>query len=97
MAAASTPAQDTGRGLLESWLTMLGWQVEIECDGEIHVGVARHIADDGDCVVVGARAHSRSEAIWQLFEGAVQKLGTDDIARGILSPPRRRRTPAVAA
>ena len=82
---AAVHAPETDRGVLEAWLTMLGWQLEIECDGEIHVGVARHIADDGDCVVVGARAHSRSEAIWQLFEGAVQKLGSDDIARGILS------------
>ena len=86
MAAASTPAQDTGRGLLESWLTMLGWQVELENDGEMCVGVARHITGTGEDVVVGACAPSASEAIWQLFEAAVKKLGGYDVARGIVSP-----------
>lgn len=74
MAAAAT----RGSGdVLRTWLTMLGWQVEVERDGDLHVGVARHVRSDGERLVVGACAPSAPEAVWQLFEGAARRLAGD--------------------
>jgi hypothetical protein len=83
MTAVRSPVR--GRSLLEAWLTMLGWQVEIERDGRVYVGVARHVARDGTLVVVGACAPSPPAVIWQLFDRAIRKLDRVDIEPEISS------------
>jgi hypothetical protein len=70
---------------LIGWLTLLGWQVVIEHDGNVHVGVARHVTAAGDELVVGGCGVSKAEAVWQLFEAAMNKLGADDTAHQLLS------------
>lgn len=78
---------------LRTWLTMLGWQVEIEQDAGICVGVARHVTAEGDTLTVGGCAASTSETVWQLFEAVMGRLAADDSGRDT----RRRRTGQVAA
>jgi hypothetical protein len=76
---------------LSTWLALIGWQVEIGQDGALVVATAHHITAKGDRLSVGACAPTKSEAVWQLFEGAMGKLGADDTGREIL-----RSRPAVA-
>jgi hypothetical protein len=78
---------------LRSRLTMLGWQVEIEQDGELYVGVARHVTAEGDTLTVGGCAATTSETVWQLFESVMGRLSADDTGRDTL----RRRAGQVAA
>jgi hypothetical protein len=78
--------------VLQGWLTMLGWQVELEPDGQMVVGVGRHLTADGRRLVVGAYAPTRSDAVWQLFERAMAKLGGNGPAHDL--GPRR---PGLAA
>lgn len=59
--------------VLRLWLTLLGWQVELERDGALVVGVARHLGADGSMHSVGACAPSESEAVWQLFAAALER------------------------
>jgi len=73
MAAALEEGQ-----VLQGWLTMLGWQVELAPDGEMVVGVGRHLTADGRRLVVGACAPTKSDAVWQLFERAMARLGGND-------------------
>ncbi|HEX7311663.1 MAG TPA: hypothetical protein VF232_10805, partial [Gaiellaceae bacterium] len=51
---------------------LLGWQVEVEPDGEDLVGVARHFAADGSMYRVGGCATTRDELAFQLFEAAMK-------------------------
>jgi hypothetical protein len=60
---------------LTTWLTLLGWQVQIERDGELHVGVARHITADGQRLVVGSCAVTKAAGVWELFEAVMGRLG----------------------
>jgi hypothetical protein len=76
---------------LAAWLALIGWQIEINRDGASYVAVAHHITADGDRLSVVACAPTTSEVVWQLFEGAMEKLGGDDIGRGIM-----RSRPSVA-
>jgi hypothetical protein len=71
-------------GALTAWLALIGWQIEIDEDGVLYVAVAHHITADGERLSVGACAPSRSEAVWQIFEAAMGKLGADDTGREIL-------------
>jgi hypothetical protein len=60
------------RSILLVWLNLLGWQVEVERDGDNVVGVARHFAADGSTYRVGACAPTREELTFQLFEAAMR-------------------------
>jgi hypothetical protein len=77
-----------GKSILILWLNLLGWQVQIEQDGENVVGVATHCAADGSTFRVGGCARTRDELALQLFEAALKIVET----RG-----RRVRRPLVAA
>ena len=66
------PSIDNKKSILLTWLNLLGWQVDVERDGESLVGVARHCAGDGSTFRVAARAPTRDELAFQLFEGAVK-------------------------
>jgi len=54
------------------WLNLLGWQVDVERDGDNLVGVARHCAEDGSTFRVGGCAPSRDELAFQLFAAAMK-------------------------
>jgi hypothetical protein len=60
------------RSILLVWLNLLGWQVELEHDGDNVVGIARHFAPDGSSFRVGACAKTRDELAFQLFEAALK-------------------------
>jgi N-dimethylarginine dimethylaminohydrolase len=62
----------TEQPILLLWLTLLGWQIEIERDGDNFVGVARHLTADGSSVRVGGCARTREELAYQLFEAAMK-------------------------
>ena len=68
---------------LHAWLTMLGWQVVIEQDGEMYVGVARHLSAEGNTLAVGGCAAGKAETVWQLFEAVMGRLGAADAGREI--------------
>ena len=63
---------------LASWLTLIGWQVEIDQEGGLYVAVAHHVTASGDRLSVGACGGTRVEVVWQLFESAMGKLGAAD-------------------
>jgi hypothetical protein len=65
-----SPQQETS--ILLIWLTLLGWQVQVEPDGDDLVGVARHFAADGSLYRVGGCAATRDELAFQLFEAAMK-------------------------
>jgi hypothetical protein len=65
-----------GKSILLVWLTMLGWQVEVEQDGDTLVGVARHCTADGSTVRIGGRAASIDELAFRLFEAAMRIVET---------------------
>jgi hypothetical protein len=69
---------------LRAWLTMIGWQVDIEQDGEMYVGVARHLSAEGNTLAVGGCAASKAETVWQLFEAVMDRLGKADAGREIV-------------
>jgi hypothetical protein len=56
------------------WLMILGWQIEAEFDGEVWVGVARHVTSDGDSLRAGGCGSTYGELAWQLFSGALNAL-----------------------
>lgn len=58
--------------LLLRWLNLLGWQVELDWDGELICGVAATVADDGSLFRVGGCGRTVSELSLQLFEGAMR-------------------------
>jgi hypothetical protein len=66
------PASQEETSILLIWLTLLGWQVQVEADGDDLVGVARHIAADGSTYRVGGCATKRDELAFQLFEAAMK-------------------------
>ena len=66
------PSSQHETSILLTWLTLLGWQVEVEPDGEDLVGVARHVAADGSAYRVGGCATSRDELAFQLFDAAMK-------------------------
>jgi hypothetical protein len=63
---------------LASWLTLIGWQVEIDQESGLYVAVAHHVTASGDRLSVGACGGTRVEVVWQLFESAMGKLGAAD-------------------
>jgi hypothetical protein len=65
-------SSENGRSTLLLWLNLLGWQVEVERDGDNLVGVARHCAADGSTFRVGGCAPSRDELAYQLFAAAMK-------------------------
>ena len=82
------PSSENDRSILLMWLNLLGWQVELEPDGDNLVGVARHVAGDGSTFRIGGCAATRDELAYQLFEAAMKIVD----ARG----QRRRRSPLAA-
>jgi hypothetical protein len=87
----TVPSEAPQEGVvLGTWLTLLGWQVEFAQVSELHVGVARHITAEGDELVIGACTASRSETLWQLFEGVIDVLpaGVDRLGRDFVDLPR---------
>ena len=66
------PSSQEEKSVLLMWLTVLGWQVQVEPDGEDLVGVARHCAADGSTYRVGGCATTRDELAFQLFEAAMK-------------------------
>ena len=82
------PSSETEKSILLMWLTLLGWQVEVERDGDNLVGVARHVAGDGSTFRIGGCAATRDELAFQLFEAAMKIVD----ARG-----QRLRRPRIAA
>jgi hypothetical protein len=62
----------SGQSILLLWLNLLGWQVEVERDGDNVVGVARHVTPDGESVRVGGCARTRDELAFQLFQAAMK-------------------------
>src|SRR6478735_9406706 len=66
------PSSREETSMLLMWLTLLGWQVEVERDGEELVGVARHFAADGSTYRVGGCAATRDELAFQLFDAAMK-------------------------
>jgi hypothetical protein len=77
-----------GESTLLMWLTLLGWQVAVERDGDDLAGVATHRSSDGSTIRVGGRAPTRDELAFQLFEAAMKIVE----ARG-----ERLRRPLLAA
>jgi hypothetical protein len=63
---------ENGQSILLIWLHLLGWQVEVERDGENLVGVARHCSADGAMFRVGGCAPTRDALALQLFEAAMK-------------------------
>ena len=82
------PSSENDRSILLVWLNLLGWQVELEPDGDNLVGVARHVAGDGSTFRIGGCAATRDELAFQLFEAAMKIVD----ARG----RRLRRSPLAA-
>jgi hypothetical protein len=66
------PSSQAETSILLIWLTLLGWQVQVELDGDDLVGVARHFAADGSSYRVGGCAATRDELAFQLFEAAMK-------------------------
>jgi hypothetical protein len=66
------PSSQDETSILLIWLTLLGWQVQVELDGDDLVGVARHFAADGSSYRVGGCAATRDELAFQLFEAAMK-------------------------
>jgi len=66
------PSSQQETSILLIWLTLLGWQVQVESDGDDLVGVARHFAADGSLYRVGGCAATRDELAFQLFEAAMK-------------------------
>jgi hypothetical protein len=66
----ATPAWMDGE-ILHLWLRLLGWQVEIGCDGDYAVGVGTHYQADGSTLRVGSCARSDGDLALQLFEQAM--------------------------
>ena len=46
---------------MASWLTLMGWQVEIDQEGGLYVAVAHHVTASGDRLSVGACGGTRVE------------------------------------
>jgi hypothetical protein len=61
-----------GQPILLLWLNLLGWQIEVERDGDNLVGIARHLTADGSSVRVGGCARTRDELAFQLFQAAMK-------------------------
>jgi hypothetical protein len=66
----ATPARMPGE-MLQLWLRLLGWQVEIGRDGDYFVGVGTHVQTDGSILRIGGCASSAGELTFQLFDQAV--------------------------
>jgi hypothetical protein len=79
------PTSQEETSILLTWLTLLGWQVQVEPDGDDLVGVARHIAADGSTYRVGGCAATRDELAFQLFEAAMKIV--DARGRDLRRPP----------
>ena len=61
----------TGRLLLE-WMRLLGWHIELEDEGL--EGVAEHLTEHGERLVVRARATEQADLAGLLFERALAAL-----------------------
>ena len=81
-------SSQNGKSTLLLWLTLLGWQVAVEHDGDDLVGVATHCSADGGTFRIGGRAPTRDALAFQLFEAAMKIVE----ARG-----ERLRRPLLAA
>lgn len=79
------PTSQEETSILLIWLTLLGWQVQVEPDGGDLVGVARHFAADGSTYRVGGCAATRDELAFQLFEAAMKIV--DAQGRHLRRPP----------
>ncbi len=77
---------------LTTWLRMLGWQVQLEMDGQLFVGVARQITADGSRLAVSSCGTTKVDAVWRLFEPVTGKLSGDDASEKTL---RRRIEPGT--
>ena len=57
--------------MLQLWLRLLGWQLEIGRDGDYFVGVGTHVQADGSILRIGGCASSGGELSLQLFDQAM--------------------------
>jgi hypothetical protein len=64
------PAADGDR--LLTWLRLLGWEVRLRRDGQVHVALARCVLGSVE-VEVAATGRSRTAAVVRLFEAAVER------------------------
>jgi hypothetical protein len=77
-----TVAVATDGDLLLLWLRLLGWRTELEQTDAIWIGFASRILGQQE-VKVRTRATSRSQALLELFEAAVElgAAGSRDLGR----------------
>lgn len=78
--AMAVPVRTDGE-ILHLWLRLLGWQIEIDRDGDYIVGVGTHLQADGNTLRVAGCAGSEGELALQLFEQAMQSVaqGSDRV------------------
>jgi hypothetical protein len=60
--------------ILHLWLSLLGWQIETDRDGDFTVGIGTHFRADGSTLRVGGCARSEGELALQLFEQAMRTV-----------------------
>ncbi len=65
---------ETDGTVLLAWLRLLGWHTTMNRDGEQVVGVATHVAADGESLRVAGCARSDGDLALQLFEAAMGSL-----------------------
>jgi hypothetical protein len=75
----STTADGNGIILLD-WLRILGWKVEIECEDDQWVGLARHAEEKGPELRVGGTATGLTGLAWELFIRAVERHESRDLS-----------------
>lgn len=68
-----------------SWLGLLGWQVQLDRDDHVFVGVAHHTTREGRDIAIAATGTSRLDVVWMLFEKAIQERGSTEADRDILN------------
>jgi hypothetical protein len=69
-----TETERTDGAILNLWLRLLGWQIEMGRDGDYLVGIGRHLQADGSAVRLGGCAKTEGELVLQLFEQAMRRL-----------------------
>lgn len=84
-AASDDPARREGDALL-SWLSLFGWSVELDPAEDRITGTARRVVG-GVEVVLRARATSRTEVVWKLFQRALATVDNTTRAGDQASPP----------
>ena len=71
------PSSQDETSILLRWLNLLGWQVDVELDGDNLVGVARHVA--GSREVAPARSRPDERADRRLDDHDVHQLAVNEL------------------